>query len=285
MKKFLLLLISCFVAQNAFAVDQGPVLPLKIMTLALDRSTHQYVANRPTPNSHLIADAFFNRMKNALKVKYPNYGEGVAERNKRENEEVTKQYFMSSATDASNFVFFVGHGTPSILYPYDTKSIDITKKRFRGNTYWVWLYSCSVFANAVDGDPEFNQMFDGAHSVLGFATSVTANEESISVPGEFADQWIGKGKKIWDAFKIAVQYKLHDAHATTMMPQGDGTSISITNVPAIAYRWGFVNGRATELSNEKFATAYKGPVLNSSTYNNDPSYFSVKKQVYTRPTY
>ena len=70
-----------------------------------------------------------------------------------------------------------------------------------------------------------------------------------------------------------------------MQPQGDGTSISVGNVPAIANRWGFVNGRATDLSSEKFATAYKGPVLNSTAYNNDPSHFSVRKQVYTRPTY
>lgn len=284
MKKFLLLFISCFVAQSVFAIEQGPVLPLKVMTLALDVSTHQYVQGRPTKNSLTIANALYNRMEMALKEMYPTYGK-VIEREKKENSQVTKSYFMSSATDDYNFVFFVGHGNPSILYPYDTKSIDITKKRFRGNTYWVWLYSCRVFRDAVDGDAEFNQMFNGAHSVLGFATNVTANEESISVPGEFADQWIRYGKKIWDAYKIAVQYKLHDAHATTMTPQGDGTSVSTTNVPAIVYRWGFINGRVTELSNERFATAFKGPVLNHPDYDKTPSYLGVRKQVYTRPTY
>lgn len=284
MKKFLMLLISCFVSQSAFAVDRGPVVPMKILTIALNKTTHSEFASHSTPYSHDIANKFYETMKSEIKNK--GYTGTVTTRLKKEDEEATSSFFKSSQTDNYNFIFSVGHGMPYRLIQYDKTSVFIEDKQFGGNTYWVWLYSCLVFKNTYDGDSRFNSAFNnGVHSILGFATNVTAESASIKVPKEFAIQWVRNGKSIWNAFKLAVQYRLHDTGNTTMKPQGDGTSISTTNVPAIAYRWGFVNNTATELANEKFETAYKGPVLNSSTYNNDPSHFCVKKQVYTRPTY
>ena len=237
-----------------------------------------------TKYSLSIASRFAQMVDEQLQYTY-NYSGNLEYWTARENEEVTTAKLKSTESNGYNFVFFVGHGRPDVVYTYDG-TLDLKKKQFGGKTYWAWFYSCQVLKDAANGETRLNAMFNnGVHSVLGFATNVTAEAASIDVPREFAKQWISRGKSIWASLKAGVQNQLHNLNQTVMEPQGDGTSISVTNVPAIAYRWGFVNGRATELSNEKFATAYKGPVLNSSAYNNDPSYFSVRKQVYTRPTY
>ena len=221
-------------------------------------------------------NALVSSMERHIKDKYPSVGFSPT---KYINYWAKRNTFLDESTNNFNFLYYHGHGNANFITMWGKNEyVYNTQKKFKN--YWVMIVSCNVFRNGLrsDGKTPYSDQdpwFNGVHSILGFASQVwggavsrscgflnlsTCKQYSSDMEEEFAERWIKNKETIWSSFKNAVYNQLYDfgSKYERNKPYLKGVA------PKIVYRYGKINGKSFDPSEEKFESAYQGPIFQNN---------------------